>query len=86
MISANDASDSAAISFSIGNTFASWSGLFDSHEICGSRAILAPLAPPLRSDSRNENALHHAVSIISLFVNPDFKIRLFALSTSKVLP
>ena len=68
MTSATEAPVSEAIFSSTPRTRDNCSGLFASQSFCGARRILAPFAPPLRSELRNVEALAHAVSTSSCIV------------------
>ena len=66
-------------------TFDNSSGLFTSQLLCGSKQILAPLAPPLLSDPLKVDAEAQAVFTISEMLNPLSEIIFFKVDISPSL-
>ena len=74
IVSAKLAPVSEAIVFITDNVFESLSGSFASQSFCGESHILAPLAPPLKSEALKVLALSHATDTLSEIDNPELEI------------
>ena len=74
IVSAKLAPNSSAMGFNTSRVLDNLEGSLDSQLFCGDKAILAPLAPPLKSDPLNDLALSHATVIRSEIDNPDWDI------------